>query len=289
MSLYHSARLLLKSVRGAIWVMSRRVVAKWVTTISMASYLFICAYIYVTQEQYIFMPSTTIAVPADYGLPDIEERFIKSTDGAQLHVWYKKPEEGKPIFALYPGQMGHVAFFDNVDLMKTLKNQGYGFVSLSWRGYGASTGKPSMPGLYDDAKRIIEFLQAEGHKLEDIIIIGNSMGSAFAVKTAVEHKVKALVLIGTFTQGRDIGKYTFPLIPRSLLKEEYNCNNVDIINKVSAPILMLHGADDVIVHPDLSAELHKAVPESKRVLLENTEHYIPGNVVLREMKNFNIL
>ena len=252
-------------------------------------YLSVCTLYYVTQEQHVFIPSKKVAILSEYNMGDTQELFLDSTDGVKLHVWYREPNPGMPMIALFPGQSGHVARYDNLNTMRALLDKGYGFVSLSWRGYGGSTGKPAMQGLYDDARTIMEFLKSMGHEKEDLIVIGNSMGSAFAVKMATEYDIRGAVLMGTFTQGRDIGKYTFPLIPRHILREEYNFNNIDIIHNISAPLLMIHGNEDRVVHPELSKELHAAAPGSTRVVLEGVEHDIPPHFMLEEMQKVGIL
>lgn len=60
-----------------------------------------------------------------------------------------------------------------------------------YRGYGASTGRPAMATMLDDALATVD---AAGRAPEEIVVYGRSVGSLFALHVAAHRPVRALVL-----------------------------------------------------------------------------------------------
>ena len=53
-----------------------------------------------------------------------------------------------------------------------------------YRGFGDSTGVPSEPGLITDAMAAWDWLRARGASPEDVLVVGNSLGTGVAVQFA---------------------------------------------------------------------------------------------------------
>ena len=55
---------------------------------------------------------------------------------------------------------------------------------LDYRGYGKSSGRPSEQGLYRDSEAGFIYLLGKGYRAEQIIIHGQSLGTAVAIDLA---------------------------------------------------------------------------------------------------------
>jgi fermentation-respiration switch protein FrsA (DUF1100 family) len=55
---------------------------------------------------------------------------------------------------------------------------------LDYRGYGKSSGRPSEQGLYRDSEAGFIYLLGKGYRAEQIILHGESLGTAVAIDLA---------------------------------------------------------------------------------------------------------
>ena len=95
------------------------------------------------------------------------------------------------------------------------------FLIIAWRGFSGNSGKPNEKGLYDDAKSAVNWLKSKGIKEENIILYGESLGSAVAIEIAQNKKFAGIVLESPFTSMVEMGKKYYPIFPVSLLSVSY--------------------------------------------------------------------
>jgi len=109
------------------------------------------------------------------------------------------PSDGVPVVALH-GVTDSWRSFEPVlpHLPGTLR-----VFALTQRGHGDSEAPASGYALADFAGDVVAFLDAQ--RLERAIIVGHSMGSANALRLAIDHpqRVAGLVLLGAFAGFRD--------------------------------------------------------------------------------------
>ena len=137
-----------------------------------------------------------------------------------------------------------------------------GVVALSYRGYGGSTGSPSETGLIADAQAAYAFATARMPP-ERIVVWGELLGTGVAVALASTHRVGRLVLESPFTSAADVGARVYWYLPVQLLmKDPFRSD--ERIGKVTAPLLVLHGARDNVVPIALGERLFARANEPKR-------------------------
>ena len=96
---------------------------------------------------------------------------------------------------------------DRAIRVKPLLNAGMGLLMLNYRGYGDNEGKPSEKGLIKDAQSALNFLlNKENIELEKIILLGESLGTAMAIKLASENLVGAVILESPFISATEVGR-----------------------------------------------------------------------------------
>jgi pimeloyl-ACP methyl ester carboxylesterase len=123
----------------------------------------------------------------------------------------------------------------------------YGVLTLDYRGYGMSSGKPTEKGMYADVNTALKWLQSKGLSNERLVIYGYSLGSASATEMAAnnyEMKPNKLILEAPFASSevmvQDGSKMALPASYFTNAK----IDNAEEIKKVTQPFMWIHGADD---------------------------------------------
>jgi uncharacterized protein len=139
---------------------------------------------------------------------------------------------------------------------------GIGFIALSYRGYMGSTGRPTELGLLRDAEATYQFAAAR-YPSDRIVLWGHSLGSGVAVALAAVRPVAKVILEAPFTSTADVAARLFPFVPvRWFMSDQFRSDLR--IGKVTASILILHGAKDRIVPIALGERLFRLAREPKR-------------------------
>lgn len=225
--------------------------------------------LYVFQRHLIYFPDRTSSTPSTAGIPDMEIVEFPTSDGLSLKSWYAPPNHPAfPVLLYFHGNGGSIA--DRAFIAAHFLDQGFGFFLLSYRGYGGNPGLPTEEGLYEDARGALGFLETQGIMPGNVILMGESIGSAVAIKIAGEYPVQALILQGPFSSLVDVAMihYAFFWPLKFGIQDVYN--SVAAAVRVRCPTLLIHGLNDTIVPPELSRKLLDALPDPKE------PHYLPG-------------
>ena len=89
---------------------------------------------------------------------------------------------------------------------------------LDYRGYGKSSGRPSEQGLYRDSEAGFIYLLGKGYRAEQIILHGESLGTAVAIDLAFRRPCAALILEAPFTSASDVAGTVVPFLGLSQLQ-----------------------------------------------------------------------
>lgn len=143
-------------------------------------------------------------------------RFFRTSDGIRIHYRATEGRRDDTWIIWVHGLGGDCNSFEPEQV--AMAKEGYPSIAVDLRGHGLS----DRPRKVDDyklersAKDIIELTLALG--LQNVILVGHSMGGMVAMNAASMHKLplKALVLIGSGTRSSFFGMPT--LIPRALAK-----------------------------------------------------------------------
>jgi abhydrolase domain-containing protein 17 len=139
---------------------------------------------------------------------------------------------------------------------------GWGFNVFAYdnRGYGTSDGKPSEANAYQDADIAYTYLTKE-LKIppNQIIVYGRSVGGGAATELATRHPIAGLVLESTFTSAFRV-ILPFPLLPFDKLA------NIDKLQRIHRPVLIMHGQSDRTIPIQHSHTLYEAALNPKMSL-----------------------
>jgi fermentation-respiration switch protein FrsA (DUF1100 family) len=220
------------------------------------------ALMYLAQRSLMYYPERLRTPPAAAGLADAQEIVLDSAGGEKVIVWHVPPQPGRPTVLYFHGNGG--ALRHRVDRFRALTADGIGLVALSYRGYGGSSGSPSEAGLIADAEAAYAFAAAQV-PAQRLVVFGESLGSGVAVALAAAHPVGGLVLEAPFTSAAEVGAAVYWFLPvRLLMKDSFHSDTR--IGKVTAPLLILHGARDAVVPIGQGERLFSLANEPKRFL-----------------------
>jgi fermentation-respiration switch protein FrsA (DUF1100 family) len=177
-----------------------------------------------TGSSYGMSLSGLVVQPAEDGTP-VASRYWEAPSPSHLVVLFHGNYEDL-------GQLDHIAM--------QIMSVGYSVLSMDYRGYGLSGGRPSEKRCYSDARLMIRRAQSLGFDESRIILWGRSVGSGPATQLALEINARALVLESPFvTAFRTITR--IPLLPFDKF------NNLAKMDKVRCPLFILHGTNDMII------------------------------------------
>ena len=117
-------------------------------------------------------------------LPD---PFIVPVAGAELHCWRSPPRPGAPVLLHFHGN-GEVVGEYVARIAPAWIRAGFDLVLAEYRGYGGSTGRPTLRALLDDALAVADAIGGRP------IVYGRSVGSLPAAHVAAHRDVAGLVL-----------------------------------------------------------------------------------------------
>lgn len=127
-------------------------------------------------------------------------------------------------------------------------------LAYDYTGYGQSSGKPSEKRIYGDIEAAYNLLLQKYNTLpEDIILMGQSLGSAPTLDLASRRAVKGVVVQSGFASALNVA---FP-------REELTARCCDVfenirkVDKVTCPLLVIHGTDDDVIELSQGEALYK--------------------------------
>jgi hypothetical protein len=215
---------------------------------------------YAAQRSLQYHPERQRTPPAAAGLFDAREVVLDTADGEKVIVWNVPPKAGRPLILYFHGNGG--ALRQRAERFRALTADGTGLVAVSYRGYGGSTGSPSEQGLIADAEAAYRFALTQA-PAKHIVAFGESLGTGVAVAIAARHEVGRVILESPFTSAADVGAAVYWYLPvRLLMKDTFYSDRR--IGKVTAPLLILHGARDNVGPIALGERLFALANEPKR-------------------------
>lgn len=213
---------------------------------------------YETRVVYPFDSSYTSPVAA--GEPRLAETRLAASDGEELIVWRRDADAGKPTVVYFPGNAGALA--DRVDRFSVLLDRGYGLVALGYRGSSGSGGTPSEALIITDAMQLIEAEVAH-----PLVLFGESLGTAVAIRMAAKGHGDALILEAPFTSFTELIESQFPNEQLAHLVTQTWDNDVAVPN-VAQPLLVIHGASDQVVPIGMGRRIFERAGSDQKQFLE---------------------
>lgn len=182
--------------------------------------------------------------PKDAGLT-YEDVRLNAKDAVTLSGWWVPAEKDRGTVLFCHGNGGNIS--SCLDSILIANRLGLNMFIFDYRGYGKSDGSPTEQGTYLDAEAAWAYL-VDIRKIPpyEIVVWGRSLGGAIAARTAAEHEPGALIVESAFTSIKDIVHDRADWVPSWFLKD-YAYPTCEYLEKVTAPVLVIHGRDDEMI------------------------------------------
>ncbi|MFO7963221.1 MAG: alpha/beta hydrolase [Desulfobacterales bacterium] len=189
--------------------------------------------------------------------------------GAAIHMAAKSD----PTILFFHGNGEIVRDYDDIGMMYSRLN--INFMPVDYRGYGRSTGTPTVTNMMRDCHEIFDFtitLLKTGGCSGPLIVMGRSLGSASAVELASHYPedIDGLIVESGFSSMA--GLYERLGIHASIpANKRKGLSNTDKISVFTKPTLIIHAEFDHIIPFSAGRNLYNAAGASDKTLLK-----IPG-------------
>ena len=233
-------------------------------------YCVVLAAMYFGQRKLMYVTGDELPVPSAYGAEDAEVAMLRTEDGLDLLSWYwPAQEEGARTIVYFHGNAGHIG--DRADKIRPYLAAGHGVLLVEWRGYGGNPSAPTEEGFAADTRAALAFLAGHGVADADVVLYGESIGSGPAVRLAAERAgqgtpVGAVVLEAPFTSAAAVAQAHYPWLPAYWLVRDRH-DSLSRIDRIGAPLLILHGGRDRVVSVRMGQTLHGKAVEPKRIVV----------------------
>ncbi|MBN2467469.1 MAG: alpha/beta hydrolase [Deltaproteobacteria bacterium] len=187
------------------------------------------------------------------GVPDDEkDLFFEVDEGVSIGCRLYEAGNSCPTLLFFHGN-GEIAT-DYDDIAPLFIERNINLLIADYRGYGFSSGDPSIASLLKDADSV--FTQTKQWLIEHqhtgaLFVMGRSLGSLCAVEVAKNHQQQFAGLIvesGSATNFRNF-LHMYGLVPREhpVWEEGRGFFSKEKIRNVTIPTLIIHAAQDEIV------------------------------------------
>jgi fermentation-respiration switch protein FrsA (DUF1100 family) len=194
----------------------------------------------------------------------------------------------RPNILFFHGNGEIVADYD--DIGNLYVRGGMNFLPVDYRGYGRSTGIPTITNMMRDAHvifdHVLSWLSENGYE-GGLIAMGRSLGSASALELSAHYgnQIDGLAIESGFAYAGPLLQLLGVSMEALGLREEQGFSNLDKIRRFAKPTLIIHGEQDHVIPFSEGQALYEASPASgKKILM------IPGanhnDIFLRGMGEY---
>jgi pimeloyl-ACP methyl ester carboxylesterase len=189
----------------------------------------------------------------------LRDAFMVESGDLQLACYRHDPHPGAKTVVYFHGNGEVVA--ECVELLANpFETLGLNSFFAEYRGYGFSTGLPTLGGMLEDVPRMI---QALGVPEEELILFGRSVGSIYAIH-ALTHFPNVAGLIIESGIADPLERLLLRVRPEEMevtLEEleaevQKKLNHRRILENFTRPAMFLHSRYDGLVEVDNAARLH---------------------------------
>lgn len=240
-------------------------------------YAIIAAIVHFISNYSIFVP------PRSTYEDDTNIKKIVTTDGKTISALYFVSPKAKYTIIYSHGNAEDLGtIYSHVESLHEL---GFNVLAYDYEGYGTSEGKPSEKATYRDIDASYNYLiKVHSVKPKNIILYGRSVGSGPTVDLASRKLVGGVILESAFVSAYRVVTFV-PLFPFDKFK------NLHKINKMNAPLLVIHGNKDTVVpfwHGEKLYNEYNGTKQSYWVIGANHNDitYIAGPTYWERIKKF---
>lgn len=169
-----------------------------------------------------------------------EEINIKAEDGKLLNGLLFKCDSARGLIFYLHGNTGSLRSWG--EMAKNYTHLNHDIFILDYRGFGKSEGSyTSQKQFFDDVQRVYDEMKKR-YREDKITIVGYSLGTGPAAKTAAVNNPRLLILKAPYYSITDVMRHTYPILPTFILKYKFETNKY--IKSCKMPVVIFHGDQD---------------------------------------------
>ncbi len=200
-----------------------------------------------------------------------ERLAIPVDDEVVLDAKFHGGGQTDPNILFFHGNGEIVSDYD--DLGPLYSRQGINFTVVDYRGYGLSTGSPTVSHMLNDSHIVLDYFTqwlAQKGFSGPLVVMGRSLGSACALELAAhaQGKLKGLILESGFAHGTALLQLLGVPVKQLGLTEEDGFRHLEKISAYEGPLLIIHAEFDHIIPFSDATALHEASPSRDKTLLK---------------------
>lgn len=202
---------------------------------------------------------------------ELNNQTIETEDGLELDTWTLTRPDAEATF-LYFGGNGFL-MVKSRPLIKAYSTIPVNLVLFDYRGYGLSSGEPSVAGVESDARAMFSYADSLSEALsQPLYIHGHSMGSFLSSYIADREDVAGYILESPISEVSGWTKRLVPLLLRPFIRFDIDSdiasqNNLERVSSIQKPLLIIGGTDDNITPFEMAEELYEESASADKTLI----------------------
>jgi fermentation-respiration switch protein FrsA (DUF1100 family) len=203
-----------------------------------------------------------------------EDCFFTNVNHDRLHAFLWRVPGAKKIVIYHHGNAGNIA--NRAPAAAALLALGANVFAYDYRGYGKSTGDPTLRGLLDDGVAAYDYVRNElKFAPENIVNYGESIGAGVACDTTGKRQTGGLILQSGIPSLPIVGRdHFFFLKPYpDFFFPSPHMDNVALVHDIHCPMVVINGAKDTTVTVEMARLIYNNANEPKQLfVLKDSGH-----------------
>ncbi len=196
---------------------------------------------------------------------DYKDIYLTTADNIKINGWYIDNPSSNEVILFLHGNGGNIQ--NTIGFIDYFYQFPIDFFVIDYHGYGKSGGELSEANLYLDTNAAYNYLiNDKKYSPKQIILVGWSLGANLALNLASKEQVGAVVSIASITSAKEISDHFIPFYIRPFIWERSNFNVINIIDKITAPILFMHSKNDNLIPYNMSLALYEKANKPKYLI-----------------------
>ena len=221
-------------------------------------YVIICLVIFLSQRKLLYHPNENNYLDENKLTHKIEKVFVESNN--KLIGWHHFKDRKYKTLLFFHGNAGNLQ--NRIYKLNEIAELDLNYLIIAYRGFSGNEGKPTEEGLYIDSMAAKSWLNSINIDDSNIILYGESLGTAVAVNLGSKFSFAGIILESPFTSMVELSKIYYPYLPVNLLlKDRYD--SINKIGKITFPKLVMHGDKDNIVPFSMGKRMFESFSEPK--------------------------
>ena len=208
---------------------------------------------------------------AETKIPGVKDLLVPVGDDIAVGVRLHLGDRTHPDILFFHGNGEIAADYDEIGPF--YNRIGINFLAADYRGYGRSTGHPTVMTMMQDCHTIFQFVTdwlAQNGFTGPLVLMGRSLGSACAIELAAAYpdRVSGLVVESGFAYAGPLLRLLGINLAAIGFREETAFDHMNKIKQFRGPLLVIHAEFDHIIPFSDGQALFEASTSTDKTLLK---------------------